>query len=226
MGLSLKSQDRPVTMAELYEASNPAPVIKPTEVTNFNRSDFELESFWLFSLFVAGKNADYAGRCLARILALPYLGCASTLNGKTPFEVFRNMPENEIRNTLVASKIGQYNRLTKAITESVHLDLRTCTLEDLLAVHGVGPKTARFFLLHSRRDAKHAVLDTHILSWMRRHGIEEAPKATPQNPKLYAELEDTFIHLAETWFPSVPLAEVDLLIWMQESGRLSDEVSV
>jgi thermostable 8-oxoguanine DNA glycosylase len=136
------------------------------------------------------------------------------------------MTETQIRNVLVASKIGQYGRLTKAVMDSLNLDLRTCTLEDLLAVHGVGPKTARFFLLHSRRYAKHAVLDTHILSWLRSHGVENAPKATPQNPKLYAELEDTFIRLAELWFPNVPLAEVDLLIWMQQSGRLSDEVFV
>lgn len=197
-------------------------VITPTEVTNFNRTDAELEAFYLFSLFVAGKNADYAGRCLARIIN----NSKPAAVGLTPFGAFRTMTETQIRNVLVASKIGQYGRLTKAVMDSLSLDLRTCTLEDLLSVHGVGPKTARFFLLHSRRDAKHAVLDTHILSWLRSHGVENAPKATPQNSKLYAELEDTFIRLAELWFPNVPLAEVDLLIWMQESGRLSDEISV
>lgn len=198
------------------------PVIKPTEITNFNRTDAELEAFWLFSLFVAGKNSDYAGRCLARIINRS----DSVWDGLSPFEIFRTMTETQIRNVLVASKIGQYGRLTKAIQQSVNLDLRTCSLEDLLAVHGVGPKTARFFLLHSRRDAEHAVLDTHILSWLRSHGVEDAPKATPQNAKLYSQLEETFLRLAELWFPNVPLAEVDLLIWMQESGRLSDEVSV
>ena len=68
------------------------------------------------------------------------------------------------------------------------LDLRTCTREDLMDVYGVGPKTARFFLLHTREFCDEVVLDTHILRWMReRCDVKEAPKNTPQNPEKYAQ---------------------------------------
>ena len=108
--------------------------------------------------------------------------------------------------------------------QSLDLDLETCTLDDLLAIHGVGNKTARFFLLHTR-GGDYAVLDTHILSLMRSHGVPDAPKNTPTNTKKYKELEKQFRLLSRLNFPYLSDAQIDLLIWSDQSNRISgDEV--
>jgi thermostable 8-oxoguanine DNA glycosylase len=188
-------------------------MIEPKSVTNFNRSDAELQTFWLFSIFVAGKNSDVASRCLARFLA--------RFHDKKPFEALGELGETGIRNHLVAHRVGQYDRITKALVDSIGLDLRSCSLEDLLAVRGVGNKTARFFLLHSRPDIKVAVLDTHVLKWMASKVPEDAiPKVTPTNPKIYQALEQKFLVLAGIYHPTTAIADLDLLIWTEQSGRL------
>jgi len=106
--------------------------------------------------------------------------------------------------------------------QSLDLNLRTCTLEDLLKIHGVGNKTARFFLLHTRAGCEYAVLDTHILKWMRNRG-EDVPKSTPTNSKVYRELEKRFRYLSRLAHPSLTDAQIDLLIWSEQSGRISSE---
>lgn len=184
-------------------------MIDPLKITNYERTDAQLQAFWLFCLFVAGKNSDYAARCLAVLL----------IKGKeSPFEYLRSLGEHGVHNALVASKIGQYGRLAKAVAQSLDLDLRTATLQDLNQVYGAGPKTTRFFLLHTRPNQQLAVLDTHILAWLRSHQIN-APTSTPSEPK-YSSLEKIYITLANTLFPNVSLADVDLLIWSSMSGRL------
>ena len=189
-------------------------VIEPTKITNFSRTTAELESFFLFGLFCAGKNSDYAAKCLARLL--------TGKEGDSPFAILKSLGEIGIHNTLVASRIGQYHRLTKAIVQAVDLDLQTCTLEDLLKVHGVGQKTARFFLLHTRADCECAVLDTHILRWLRDNEVD-APWSTPASVKQYKDLEQKFLILAKKNFPFMSIAQIDLTLWMHYSGRLADD---
>ena len=142
--------------------------IDPKAVTNYERTQEELEQFWIFCILVAGKNADWAARCVTRLLS-------RKLDGQTPLE-FLEAEGNALHNTLVANRVGQYNRISKAIEGSYGIDLRTCTVEELEAIHGIGPKTARFFILHTRLNADVAVLDTHVLKWMRdRMGVENVP---------------------------------------------------
>ena len=162
-------------------------------------------------MFVAGKNSDYASRCLDRLL--------NKTKGQTPFEYLSSLGETGIHNALVAAKVGQYSRLTKGIMQSLSLDLASAKLIELLQVFGVGNKTARFFLLHTRPDCDCAVLDTHILAWMRDHQID-APKATPTNESKYLELEKIFLSVAKARFPHMSIADIDLLIWSKQSGRL------
>jgi thermostable 8-oxoguanine DNA glycosylase len=190
-------------------------LIDPKKITNFTRTQAELQSFFLFGLFCAGKNSDYAAKCLAKLL--------HNNEGETPFEVLKNLGETGIHNVLVASKIGQYGRLTKAIMDAVYLDLSTCTLEELMSVHGVGPKTARFFLVHTRPNCEYAVLDTHILKYMRDKGCTLAPENTPTNYKLYVELEKAFLYHAKIDFPFMSIADIDLTLWMKYSGRLEND---
>ena len=189
-------------------------MITPTDITNFSRTASELQEFFIFALFCAGKNSDYASECLDRIL--------SQKTETSLFEWFKTLEENEIRDVLVEARIGQYNRLTKAIMQAANLDLNKCSLEDLTDIYGVGPKTARFFLLHTRKNYTCAVLDTHILKFLRDNQVD-APKNTPTNLTKYKNLEQQFIDIATKKFPSMTLADIDLNLWMEYSGRFSEK---
>jgi thermostable 8-oxoguanine DNA glycosylase len=114
------------------------------------------------------------------------------------------------------AKVGQYKRIYRALRDLAEsgIDLKTCTVEDLEAIHGIGPKTSRFIIMHSRPKQRLATLDTHILRWMRDQGID-TPKATPQSRKLYQKLEQKFLTLCDKcgMIPS----QLDLKIWKQYS---------
>ena len=114
---------------------------------------------------------------------------------------------------LQASRLGQYNRLTKGFQESLALDLRTATVSDLTAITGVGDKTARYFLLHTRANQNIAVLDRHVL---RHLGIlgHKVPEGTPSGKK-YLELEKIFLQEAQN--NKMTPADYDLMLWNQYS---------
>lgn len=188
-------------------------VINPKEITDYSRTDNELQTFWLFCILVAGKNSDTTSRVLTKIIndLTPW---------DNPFDGLRNIGYEGLKDILQKHKTGQYNRIARAIWQSLDVDLRNCSVEDLIKIHGVGPKTARFFLLHSREFCDEIVLDTHILSWLRKYGIENVPDNTPQNPQKYAELSAICKDLMEQNYPGLSLAKIDLLIWTDMSGRL------
>ena len=188
--------------------------IDPKNITKFDRSQEELEFFWLFCILVAGKNADWASLKLLDLFR-------NKPEDQTPFE-FLKTRLTDLNNILVANKVGQYRRITKAIEQSISLDLKTATLDEFLEVFGVGPKTARFFILHTRKDAECAVLDTHILKWMRTivHESIDVPTSTPP-VKEYEKWENMATKMMKVWFKGISLAEADLMIWTQMSGRLA-----
>ena len=191
--------------------------IDPTKITNFNRTDAELQAFILFTGLIAGKNSDIAARVLSHLL--------NKRKDQTPFAYLSELGEIGIQNALVAAKSGQYTRLTKFIMGVMKLDLRDCSFEDLTAVHGLGLKSASFFLLHSRKGWEGCVLDTHILAWLRNHGVEDAPKSTPQNIKKYKELSAKWLFLSSIHFPHLSPADRDLFVWIEQSGRLDNDHS-
>ncbi|MHC4264321.1 MAG: HhH-GDP family DNA glycosylase [Planctomycetota bacterium] len=189
--------------------------IQPLEVTNYTRSIDELERFWIFCIMVAGKNSDYAAKKVGDLLTdIP--------KAYTPLEYLR-LHQTILHNLLVVNKTGQYGRIKDAIEDSFDLDLRTCSVEELQEVRGVGPKTARFFILHSREDAKVAVLDTHVLKWLREHGVENAPQHTPLK-SAYEKFERIALCLIEAYYPGLTVAQADLLIWATMSGRLGSAI--
>ncbi len=186
-------------------------VINPTQITDHTRTLSQLQAFWIFCMVVAGKNSDYAARVISKLLAK----CSDE---QLPFGHFALLGEIGIRNALVAAKAGQYDRLTKGIMQSLRLNLETCSYEDLVSIFGVGPKTASFFLLHSRKGWEGAVLDTHILKYLADKGLS-VPKSTPQDPAKYQELSKMFMNLSAAEFPKLSVAQRDLLVWSQYSGR-------
>jgi len=184
-----------------------------TKVTNFKRTQAELEEFWLVAICVAGKNGTTQARKVHDFL--------DGLNGNTPFQKIQKLDEaGKLLKRLQTVKMGQYNRIKKAFRESLHLDLRKCTLDDLTGISGVGGKTSRFFLLHSRADCEHVVLDTHILRFLlKKCGLKKIPKSTPSSPKQYAAIEVKARKAIRAKFPKDSMADADLKIWLTMSGR-------
>jgi thermostable 8-oxoguanine DNA glycosylase len=182
--------------------------VDPKNITNFHRTDAQLESFMVFAIAVAGKKASMTADLISKVLR-------GSKPEETPFDYLKRIP---LLDHLRFWKVGQYNRILPALLGVIKLNLRTCTMGDLLKVHGIGPKTANFFLLHSRPNHEGAVLDTHILRWMREtHGVK-TPKQTPSGSR-YDKLERVAMHLISTSFPKLTLADADLLIWKIMSGN-------
>lgn len=181
-------------------------MIDPTDVTKFDRTDAQLEEFWLFCICVAGKTAVQMATKLEA-----FLNTSRTVPGTSPFQVIRELiRDNDLLDMLQLNRMGQYTKLEKAFTESLKLDLRTCTVEDMEAIPGVGAKTARYFLLHTRKDQRIACLDTHVVRHMRDLGLTTQKGTPPSGPK-YKALEDEFLKLADA--SGMTTADFDLMIW-------------
>lgn len=178
--------------------------VNPEEVIDYNRDDAGLQLFWLFSCVVAGKTAKTQARLLGDFL--------TKLPGDTPFEKLRKLNTLALFEAVKESRLGQYNRLFRTFEESLTFDLRNCSTSDLETIHGVGPKTARMFVMMSRPGQRVAALDTHVLKHLRAKGIN-APKATPPAGKRYRELEQAFIALADK--AGMAVAEYDLMVWRE-----------
>lgn len=180
-------------------------LIDPHNIISYNRTDEELELLWLFAGVAAGKTAKTQARLLNNFL--------SNLRGDSPFDKVQIvMIEANLRMAIQESHLGQYNRLTAFMADSViklRRKLRTCTVEELEDIYGAGPKTARMFLMFSRANQRLAALDTHVLKHLRAEGYD-APKSTPTGRK-YVELENVFLRLADK--AGMSPADYDIMIW-------------
>ena len=192
-------------------------MINPKQITNFNRTEAELQEFLLFCIVVAGKNSHQQAIKLDNFLK--GIGEYPLMENASPFNKITFASQHQTLLTrLKQAKLGQYDRIYKAFIEVAARfnSLKSVTVDKLETVHGIGPKTARFFVMHSRPNQRVATLDTHILRWMRDIGIE-APKATPSG-KSYLELEEIFLDLCD-YLGKTPAA-LDLEIW-KESAKAS-----
>lgn len=163
----------------------------------------------IYSMIVAGKSATFANAAIARLFP------AGAHNLRRTVQTW--IDEETLFTRLKEARTGNYTKLERGITDlmRIGLDLHTCTVVGLENIFGIGPKTARFFLLWTRGDAvKHAALDVHVLRWMREQGYD-APRQTPSSSKKYAELEAAFIREAEE--RGLTPAQLDAQIW--EAGR-------
>lgn len=190
-------------------------VIDPDNVTNFDRSHAELEEFFMFCVVVAGKGAYIQAIKLEQFLK------PAKLKDMTPFEYIKHLLDKDMLMAMIReARLGQYKRLTACFKNVVGMDLQKVTLDDLELIPGIGPKTSRFFLLHSRPNQNIAVLDTHILSWMKENlNVQTVPKSTPQAPTRYRSLEQLFLEEAER--RGVSPETLDLNIWKERSRRVN-----
>lgn len=173
--------------------------------------DKELQYRLLYSTAVAGKTYKFAESVMERFVRLMV-----SLEHETLFQTINEYIKADIVSELVRFlRTGSYTRIEKCWTEVVKLDLHTCTVKELEAIHGIGPKTARFFILWTRDGARVAALDVHILKWLRQEGYD-APKATPPSGKRYDELERAFLEEADK--RNMTPRDLDAQIWEQFSG--------
>ncbi len=179
-------------------------MINPNNITNYNLTDYGLQEILIFWICVAGKTASVIARAVDKLL--------TDLEGDIPFEKIKRFGQKSLPKKLKECGIGCYTLKAKAIWALVNsnMDLRTCTLEDLEKIPGIGRKTSRCFVMHSRPDANCAGLDVHILKFLRDKG-HNVPTSTPGSKKMYEELEKLFIKYAKK--SGKPIADFDLEVW-------------
>jgi thermostable 8-oxoguanine DNA glycosylase len=191
-------------------------MIDAEKITDYNLNNAELEEHILFWVCAAGKNGVTSAKCLDNLLVfLKKLHKSKS----SPFKLIKKTGPEELASYMKQFGIGCYNLKSKtflALANS-NLNLNECSVEDLELIKGIGPKTARCFLIHSRPDQPYAGLDTHILRFLRDKGYD-APKSTPTGKK-YRELEKIFIRLAKRANKSV--ADYDLFIWNKYRKKVS-----
>lgn len=185
-------------------------MINPSKITNYNMNDYELQEVLLFWVCVAGKTANVISKRLDNILNS--WGCNKN---KMPFDVIKKLDKDKLGIILKENGIGCFNLKARAMKELADsgLNLRTCSADDLEKITGIGMKTSRCFIIHSRRNALYAGLDTHILKHLSLKGYD-VPKSTPSK-KMYLELEKIFVDMALSLGKTV--AEYDLEIWNKYS---------
>jgi len=189
-------------------------VIDPSRITNYNLDRYGLEEHMMFWLLVAGKTAHVVSKQLEKML--------SKVCG-IPRKPFEDLSQLEVPLALFLKDhgVGCYNLKARGLYFLIHqnIDLAQCSVDDLEEVPGVGPKTARCFLMHTRRECEHAGLDTHILKFMRDHlGVIDTPVSTPFSKRKYLKYEKIFIEWARKQSGKT-VAELDLEIWNSYSRK-------
>ena len=190
-------------------------MIDPNNITELDASRFRLEEQLLFWICVAGKKASTISARL-EILFKSICKYWEFPEEAGPFNVIRGYLA--LKNTHQLAKlmkecgIGCYNLKAESWTDLVSrdIDLKTCSVADLEDIKGIGPKTARCFIMHTRKDAQVAGLDTHVLKFLRALGYD-VPKQTPPSGKRYQEVEQMFLELCEQ--SGRTPAVLDLLVW-------------
>ena len=185
-------------------------MINPDSITNFKQNRRQLEEFISFWILVAGKTAHVTAPRLENMLR-----AGRIVGHKTPFALWRSFRNfRQLRKFLKEHGIGDYNKKAKALIGIANsdLDLKTCTLEDL-DLYGMGQKTRRCFLIHSRPNQRLAGLDTQILKCLRlEYGYTDAPTKTPASDKQYRYWEEIVVDIFTR--EGRTAAEFDLDKWL------------
>ena len=188
-------------------------MINPKKVTNYKRTQWQLQEFLLYCICVAGKKSEIETRKLDVFLE------GAREQSLYPFDYIRQLrARSELMDELNRCKIAPYKQRYNSFEDCADLmpdDLIGITIEELQEVRGISTKTSRFFLTHSSEDYDEPVLDTHILQYLKDVGYKNVPKATPQNPKIYEKFATLFKRIAN--FEGMSVADFDLKIWKEYS---------
>lgn len=181
-------------------------MIDAANITNYTLSKTELEARIIFWILAAGKNGTRAAK-ITNAIVEEASGVSETL-----FEYLRLLDFEDTVNMCKYYKTGCFGAKARSIYEICRTDLNlcTCTAEDLEKIYGIGMKTARCFIIHSRENAPYAGLDTHMLKYLK--SLEyDVPKNTPSSKKLYLTIEKIVLNLARE--SGKTPADFDLSVW-------------
>ena len=225
--------------------------IDPYNITDFDRNSNDKELFLIFCIAVAGRSSvpiaakvnrmfDITKDCMpdklpdnstetmkwSAALMRTYLN-----EGMSPFGCIGALCDEKcLGSFLELHSLGQYSRISKALRQltrtrgGLHVIDRV-TVDELIKYDGIGPKTARFFILHSFPNQKLAVLDTHILrhiseyvelSLQHRVGKFNVPRTTPQAENEYKFWEIFWLGLCKANGKDPAL--YDLEVWKNKGG--------
>lgn len=190
--------------------------IDPYNVTNYKRTNDQLETFLLFCVCVAGKTAKTISEKLYEFL---YDGVYVTKK-ISPFHQIKILSQNEKLSQQVEKfKLGNYSKIIPLFEElaNSNINLKNVSVEELEKFKGIGKKTSRYFITHTRPNIKDiAVLDTHVIKHIKE--LQEQGKITSNlsipksiTPKKYDEIESIYCHYLNDI--GVDYAEYDLRVW-------------
>ena len=166
-------------------------MIDPFNITNFNRTNAELEELLLFCICAANKPAVQIATKVDWFLRQQH--CEKRRG--TPFKKLRMLIRaGLLEKQLKWARLSPYtkNRVACYNLSELPWYVSDITLDQLTQIHGVGEKTARMFMLYSRPAQNFAILDTHVLRWMKNRG-HEVPKWHPTG-NVYRKLEISFLN--------------------------------
>lgn len=186
--------------------------VDPIKFTNFALDTNGLEEYILFSIGVAGKPALTISRLLEELL--------TKKESESPFESIKQFKsEKKLCSIMKKVGFGCYTLKSRGFwwIANSGIDLANCTVDELEECPGIGMKTSRFFVMHTRDDECNvACLDTHILKYMRDQGYEDIPKQTPARRR-YLEIQEDFLNICRS--KDVHPAVFDLQIWNEYRER-------
>ena len=182
-------------------------MIDAYDVTRFDRTERELQEYLMFCLAVAGKKATVIASKLNELLT-------PMQPGEDPFSyVLRLQSHGLLEAELMRVRMGKYSLLRHAyptIAMRFSGRLSSVPISELETVKGIGPKTARYFALHSRaRPGDIAVIDTHVMKYLRHLG-HPVPDRLPTRSN-YRRLENLMIAAARS--SGMGMADFDLAVW-------------
>ena len=199
--------------------------VDPYNITKYNRTEAELECFLLFCIVVAGKTAYIQARKLDEFLTSinKRLMLPEDIN---PFQSLKSAEQHGIlMEEILRAKLGQYKKIYNGFKYIIEREynLSKMTPQILEKIPGVGMKTSRFFLLHSDTFYKDkiAILDTHILKFIKENIDDRAPKSTPVIPLTYRFWEDMFLSWCKQNNKNV--ADFDLEVWKSYARTAKNE---
>lgn len=184
---------------------------EPSSLIRYDRTRPELEELLLFSVCVAGKSAGTTVGAMEKLY-----GALGMRPGASPFRALRRALDADVDlpQVLRGCGFGCFNQRTRTLRALLDagLDLRTCGVEELERIPGIGMKTARFFLLYSRPGVRVAVIDTHIRKYLALRG-HEVPERGGLGRSAYLRLEAAFLREYDRRGARLSLPEFDLAIW-------------
>jgi thermostable 8-oxoguanine DNA glycosylase len=175
-----------------------------------SNDDHMLQAWILFCVAVAGKTAKTTTRAINNFLS-------DRRVDEAPFDYIGYLVSiNRLEHKLKEHRVGQYSKLVRAfdiLSRVTVRQLRTWSPEEFENIPGIGPKTSRFFIQSTREDTRFAVLDVHILGWLKDLGYI-VPKSTPSSKK-YQEIEKLFLKLCDE--RDISPRELDAQVWLSRA---------